>query len=102
MDVDILEASAGFFRLVEDGHQVDDGIHACERLRQGLGVVDVRFDQLEVGDGQKMPVAFAVTGEHLDVNGLIGEAVGDLPSDKTGAAENANAADAHGCRAPFR
>ncbi len=94
VDVSATEGAGAF--LIEEADEVDDAIAVGEQGRQFIGVVRIDLCQLHPGADAILPVSLRATGDDGDPVTEIGESVGEVRTDKAGAANYNDPLCVHG------
>jgi hypothetical protein len=81
---------------VKDTDKVDDGIDLIELFVQEVRVVDIALQQLHGRHEEKRPMSFRVSSEDRDAMTQRRQSPGEVPTDKSGSAQDANSL-CHGC-----
>ena len=93
--MDGAEALAGIF--MQDADQIDDRIAAAKLILQDRGIVNVRFDQLGAGQHGNFAMPLRMAGQHPECIAPVGQPRGQMPTNKTSAAQYTNLLNFHAC-----
>src|SRR5687768_17978178 len=81
---------------VQNAHEVNDRIHACQQPVEFRFVVYVGLHYVGGGENQKVLGALVTAGGDAQIDFLISQAVRKVPANKPAAAKNADIIDCHG------
>lgn len=85
-----LEARTTMTTLVQDAHEVDDGIAIAHYFRQSRLIELPRRCQPHAGKQLQVPIARKVAGRDCDIDALLGESRCQMTTDEARAADDAD------------